>query len=310
MFGACAKAFSPSGISSFFEICDRDANGTPIDDPARIGAKGGGFALAKGVTTEVCIEPSDATRVEVVINGRPVDARTTNAVISLALHPSRRRFHILVEHNVDVPIGAGFGTSAAGAFSCGLALSHALRLDLTYNQIAKLAHVADVISDTGLGTVEGLAVGGLVLILNSGACRFSQVDRIPLPSNLRIVAGSFRPIDKRSVIMPIERRRIINTLATKAMGKILGRPTLENFFTCSKEFALQSGLASDRVVQLITDAEDAGALGATQNMIGEAVHAATVEENLVDVVDAFKEHLPDEHLVVSPIDFRGARLLE
>jgi pantoate kinase len=215
-----------------------------------------------------------------------------------------------VEHQIDVPIGAGFGTSAAGAFSCGLALSHALRLDLTYNQIAKLAHVADVINDTGLGTVEGLTVGGLVLILNSGSCRFSQVDRIPLPSNVKIVAGSFRPIDKRFVIIPIERRRIFNTLATNAMRKILSKPTLENFFASSKEFALQSGLASDRVVQLITDAENAGALGATQNMIGEAVHAATIEDNLVDVTNVFKEHLPDEHVVVSDIDFRGARLLE
>jgi len=310
MSRTCAKAFSPSGISSFFEVCDRYSNGIPIEDPAQIGAKGGGFAIAKGVTTEVRVRPADATRIEVVINRRPVSAITTNAIVSLVLRPSKQQFHVEVEHNVDVPIGAGFGTSAAGAFSCGLALSHALRLNLTYNQIAKLAHIADVVCDTGLGTVEGLTVGGLVLILDSGACRFSQVDRIPLPANIKIVAGSFRPIDKRSVIIPLERRHTINMLARKAMGKILRRPTLVNFFKSSKEFALLSGLASDRVMQLITDAENAGAIGAAQNMIGEAVHAATAEEHLLDVKRVFEEHLPDEHVVISDIDFQGARLLE
>jgi pantoate kinase len=48
-----ATAYAPSGVSGFFEICDRDRLGGPIEDPVRIGAKGGGIGLVKGVTTRV-----------------------------------------------------------------------------------------------------------------------------------------------------------------------------------------------------------------------------------------------------------------
>jgi len=47
-----AKAFSPAGISSFFEICDVTADGKPILNPNKVGARGGGFAMEIGVLTE------------------------------------------------------------------------------------------------------------------------------------------------------------------------------------------------------------------------------------------------------------------
>ena len=48
-------AFSPAGISSFFEICDRSPDGKLIADPERVGARGGGFSPDKGVSTEVIV---------------------------------------------------------------------------------------------------------------------------------------------------------------------------------------------------------------------------------------------------------------
>ena len=42
-----AKAFSPGGITGFFKICDRRADGKIILDEERIGARGGGFVLEK-----------------------------------------------------------------------------------------------------------------------------------------------------------------------------------------------------------------------------------------------------------------------
>jgi pantoate kinase len=52
------------------------------------------------------------------------------------------KYDVTVEHRIEVPIGAGFGTSAGGALIVGLALKEALDLPLTYNQIGKIAHVA------------------------------------------------------------------------------------------------------------------------------------------------------------------------
>ena len=302
-------AFSPCGISSFFEICDTNLDGTPLTNPEEIGSRGGGFALSKGVTTEVSTHPSERTEIEIYINGKKVDANTTKTVVTTLLHPLKNKFHVKIMHKLQIPIGSGFGTSAAGALSCALALSHSLGLNLTYNKLASVAHVADVVCQTGLGTVEGLTVGGLVLIVKSGTIGIGLVDRILIQPNLKIIAGSFNPIDKRTILMFPETRSLINELGRETMTQILIEPTLVNFLKSCKDFTLRSGLASTRVKSLILAAEMAGAIGATQNMVGEAVHAVTTLTNLDRVYDAFRSCLPKKNIIISDIDFQGARLL-
>ncbi len=63
------------------------------------------------------------------------------------------------------------------------------------------------------------------------------------------------------------------------------------------------------VRQLVKLAKKAGAVGAAQNMIGEAVHALVLKENADQVAEAFKQVLPSEKVLVSKIDFQGARLV-
>ena len=53
----------------------------------------------------------------------------------------------------------------------------------------------------------------------------------------------------------------------------------------------------------------AGAVGAAQNMIGEAVHAVVLKENAVVVAEVFKQVLPKESVLVSRFDLQGARLV-
>ncbi|TRO47252.1 hypothetical protein E2P60_03550 [Candidatus Bathyarchaeota archaeon] len=75
-------------------------------------------------------------------------------------------------------------------------------------------------------------------------------------------------------------------------------------------FALKAGFATENVRQLVQLAQKAGAVGATQNMIGEAVHAAVLEENALSVVEAFKQVLPNEKIITTKIDFQGTRLVK
>jgi hypothetical protein len=44
-------------------------------------------------------------------------------------------------------------------------------------------------------------------------------------------------------------------------------------------------------------------------MLGEAVHAVVDEVNVVDVAEAFKQVVPKEKVLISEIDFQGARLI-
>jgi hypothetical protein len=45
-------------------------------------------------------------------------------------------------------------------------------------------------------------------------------------------------------------------------------------------------------------------------MIGEAVHAVVQEEDALLVAEAFKQTLPKEQVIISRVDFQGARLIK
>jgi pantoate kinase len=75
------------------------------------------------------------------------------------------------------------------------------------------------------------------------------------------------------------------------------------------EFAEKTGFMTQRLRQLVNLAENAGALGVAQNMVGEAVHALTFEENAGNIEEAFKQVLPNERVLKAKVDLQGARLV-
>ena len=122
-----AKAFAPAAISSFFEIHDYE-NGKPIIDLTKIGARGGGFGLEKGVLTKVTVKEANCSGLIININGKKApQAATTRVVIESLLSKIGKSFDVTVDHKIDVPIASGFGTSAGGALTAGLALKEALK---------------------------------------------------------------------------------------------------------------------------------------------------------------------------------------
>ena len=306
-----AKAFAPAAISSFFQIHDSQ-NGKPITDLEKKGAIGGGFGVEKGVKTIVTVKEEEKNSIEVFINSKSaVEAKTTKNVVEKLIARTSANYAIKVEHEIDVPIGMGFGTSAGGALTAGLALAEAISLPLTYNQIGKIAHVAEIECQTGLGTVSSLTFsGGCVLVVEPGAPGICQLDRIPLSSDYVIVAGYLQSIIPKTILSSPEKKRQINSYGKKALDAILAEPSLENFMECCWRFAQKAGFATDGIRQLVAAAKKAGAVGATQNMIGEAVHAVVLEENANSVAQAFKQALPSQQVLVSKIDFQGVRLIK
>ncbi len=106
--------YVPSAVSSFFEICDRNVDGSAIKDALRIGSRGGGFVIKKGSTTKVSTDAS-FNKDSIIINLHETEgAKTTKRVIDLM----RARFGfgpVKVSHKIGPPIGYGFGTSGSGA---------------------------------------------------------------------------------------------------------------------------------------------------------------------------------------------------
>ncbi len=305
-----ARAFCPSGISSFFEICDRTPDGSLITNHEQIGARGGGFVISEGVSTDVSLAGAKEEQILVFINGKLwPEAETTKTVVKTLLEKVTETYNITVRHRVKVPIGAGFGSSAAGALGTALALSKALNLNFTYNQLGRIAHMAEVSCQTGLGTVGPLMLGGCILTTEPGAPGFASIDRIPVSSDHRIVAATYKPFPTKKILSSKEKRKAINKWGRRTLENILADPSLENFMQTCKKFAAETHLVTSRTGKLIELAEKSGAIGAAQNMVGEAVHALVTMDKVEDVVQAFKKVMSSEKILVTKIDLQGARLL-
>jgi len=304
-----ARAYSPAGISSFFGISDREIDGRPISNPLKVGAIGGGFVISRGVRTEVQVERSRKDRFTVFLNGqRSGDATVTQTVIRSILGKASLHAKVTVRHAIEPPIGCGYGTSGAGALSTALALSQALDLSMTYHEIGQIAHVAEIKCRTGLGTVGPLMVGGNVVTIKPGAPGLGVIDQIPLKSNYRVVTGCFGPVSKRVVLGNHTLHSRINTYGRLALKTILRKPNLNNFLSTSQKFAEKTGFMTERVQKLLRAMENSGAVGAAQNMLGEAAHALVEEGEARKVRKAIKRYLVEKQIFVTDLEFQGARL--
>jgi len=302
-------AFCPAGISSLFEPCTTDKGGNRLTDPTKIGARGGGFAISRGVTSRVTIRKRRRTRVEVRINSKPApNAHTTRSAIEQLVEDNGVAFDVVVENRVSIPIAAGFGTSAAGTLASCLALSDAGHLAVTFNEIGRAAHVAEVLNGTGLGTVSALLCGGFVLVKEPGAPGVGVVDRLRFPRGHSIVCAYLGPIQTRNALSAKWRTRY-DTLARSALRAINANPTLAVFLTESRKFGKQAGFETPRITRLISTMISSGAIGAAQNMIGEAVHAVVEDSKTAKVLKGVRLEFPAARVFVSSLEPQGTRLL-
>ena len=302
--------FTPAVISSFFEAHVVSENGEPILDPLRVGARGGGMAITAGIKTYVRVEPkSGPISIEVRINGEPSDAKTTRAAVSMVLE----RFgitdglRIIVSHRLDVPTGAGFGTSASGAMGAALALSAALGKPLPIVEASRIAHVADVVSLTGLGTAEGLVAGGIGLVTEPGALWIGRFERIPFNRSLYVVSLYFGPIEKSSILKSPDILERVNKVGAETMRRVMADPRPETLLREARRFAEISGIGNRELLSIADEMITAGAIGASQNMIGKAVHAIVHKKRLPAVIKVASEY--GGSLIVARIYDGGPRPL-
>jgi pantoate kinase len=249
------KAFAPAHISGIFIIDIKK-------DPVLSGSMGCGICLEDGAVTKV----SAAKETTVKINGAVTDAPTTLTAIKL-LTPKP----VLVETTLNIPVGAGFGASGAGALSAVIALNEALSMDLTLKDMARAAHVAEVTNRTGLGDVTGMTFGGVVVRKKAGAPFLGIIDKIPC-RDTTISWVSFGEIHTKSVLSDDLKKKNINKAGKYRLKELLKKPTLENFFLQSAAFSKDIELMSNCVKDAIEAVEAAGGI-ASQAMLGDTVFA-------------------------------------
>jgi len=252
------RAWVPSHITGFFAAHRKD-------DPLRSGSIGCGLCLSLGATTIIESDP-EIRNTEILLNGVVSEAPVSRFVVEKVARKPVRMKTVL-----EMPFGAGFGASGAGALGCAYALNAHFDLGLTADQAACFAHEAEVCNGTGLGDVIAQNTGGLVVRLEPGGPGIGRIDRIPVPPLLisYVVRG---PISTRDVLSDKEVMSSVNKAGLAALKELLKRPTLQNFMQLSRAFTMQSGLASDWARDAIEAVEAAGGM-ASMIMLGDAVFA-------------------------------------
>jgi pantoate kinase len=306
------RVFVPCAVSSFFEICDREADGSPINDLSRVGARGGGFVIDRGtVTTAETNQDLKADRI--LINGVPTsEARTTESVIRLIRKEHDIPF-VQISHKVDSPIGSGFGTSGAGALGTSCAISKLFNLKLTLAGASLFAHKSEILSVTGLGTVISLTsgIGSCGLVTEPGSYSVGRVDSILLnDEELTLICAVQGPIEKTTVLKDEAMRIKVNEFGRSTLEAILNDPTPETLLDASRVFAEKTGIGTRELLWLADKSIEAGALGATQNMLGNAVHCLVPKTNRNAVFKELSRHIHIEGIFEAQLVQSGPHFLD
>lgn len=251
-----STAFVLANISLIFTVVEDS-------DPSKMGSRGVGFTVDQGVTASVSLSDSPS----ILFNNTPIDFPTVQTVLEHLQSPPA-----IISLTSPLPLGYGFGLSGASALATAFALNDLLKLQKSKLNLAKIAHVAEVINKTGLGDVANQYVGGFcVKWVNSAEFK---VDHLPFEGKT-VYYRVFSPLSTKTILSDKEKKEKVNKAGNKTLLRlkemVKGELTLEDIFKLSKQFCLDSDLIQDtQVMQTINEIENNGGK-ATMILLGNGV---------------------------------------
>ena len=297
----------PHRISGFFEIVD-EINGIKINNPEKIGSRGAGFNLNSFGRTEIIIEEWEDLKqncCQVYINNEELNANaeTTYFIFNYLKNFFKKYIKIKIIHKFDFPVGCGYGASGSGALGTVYGLDCLLNLGFSLYEKGRIAHIAEVINKTGLGTVCGQLAGGLCMLKEPGyPCNF---ERISIPHNLKIFCGSFGIIATKSILTNPELSLRIKKAGNKALAKLMKNPTIKTFVSVSNEFVKDTDMLSildlKEVRELIENLNQLNIIGASMNQLGRSVYAICKKRDERKVLEVFECYYPKIRIFESSI---------
>ena len=298
-----ARAFAPGHLTGLFQICDEPK------DPILKGARGSGVSLTQGTYTTVKAEPSEAPSQRVFINGEEMrDAVISESVLSKYIPRLTEPHRIVVEHTIETPITAGFGSSGGGALCLSLALNQALDAGFTRVEAAQIAHVAEIECGTGLGSVFAADIGGFGVLYKPGAPGVGKAAHYDAVDDLSVIYLHYGPIPTKEALSNPELRRRINELGGRYVDELHKELTPERFMSYSRRFTEHLGLLTPRLRRVFDATEPLG-YTFTMAMFGEVAFTLQRREEVTPILDLLRERVPGSHPVVCGVDTVGAFLL-
>ena len=268
------SVFVPGHITGFFTIENHEIK-------LKNGSCGAGFLLSSGVKTT--ISASDSLSVDVNQGG--------TVVIDEVLRILEIDTNFKITQDIQLPIGAGFGTSAASALSLTLAINEFMDMGYSQELCGQIAHMVEVNLSGGLGDVIGQTGRGLVLRTKPGAPGIGEIESFDT-ENVYIGWKTFGGIETSSIIRDPHHRKVISEVGLKYLELFEKETTLENFLTFSNRFSHETKLMSDEVKNTIDYFNSStNILGSSMAMLGNTAFAFAYDEDALKSLDIENLHI-------------------
>ena len=268
------SVFVPGHITGFFTIENHEIK-------LKNGSCGAGFLLSSGVKTT--ISPSERLKVNV----NQGDSTIIDEVLSILDIDT----HFKITQDIQLPIGAGFGTSAASALSLTLAINEFLDLGYSRELCGQIAHMTEVNLSGGLGDVIAQTGRGLVLRTKPGAPGIGEIKSFE-SNDVYIAWKTFGGIETSSIIRDPHHKKVISESGLKYLELFEEEPTIENFLTFSNRFSYETKLMSDEVKDTIDYFNSShNILGSSMAMLGNTAFAFAYDEEALKSLDIEDLHI-------------------
>lgn len=268
------KAICPASLSFIFKAVNNI-------DPLKTGSVGIGTTLDKNVTVIVSKNNSG----QIFFNGVPISFPTVATVIK-----SLTDQNLKIDISSLLPLGYGFGISAASALASAFAANRLLTLGKSKEELIRIVHRAEIVNHTGLGSTVTAATGGFLLKTKAGIPTKTKL--LPFTGQ-KLYAVIIDKLTTPTILTSEIRLRAVNNAAKGVLETIYKNSSLKlkDVIDLAYIFAVKAGLLTDkRVISVINDVRKTGK-HATMAMLGQVV--------ITDTIPRLKENYRVEELTVS-----------
>ena len=262
------SVFVPSHITGFFEIIQNS-------NPLLKGSKGAGITLDEGVVTNTKIKEGNGNII-INVNNKEDSLNTiskkTVKIILDRYNVNIQDYDIYINHDSKLPIGAGFGTSAAFALGISFTLPKLMGINISFKEAGEIAHLAEISQSSGLGDVISEMFGGCVIRLNEGSPVKGIIDKIPITKPIYVITKTIGLLETKDIIENPIHQKHINQSGSILLNRLINNPSISNFMKLSRKFANDTQLISKEIAQII-NILDEQTLGASMAMLGNTAFA-------------------------------------
>jgi pantoate kinase len=290
----------PAHITGLFQI-------VPDDNPLYMGSRGAGFSIENLVQTKI-IASESARNYIVYYNGNQIDGKVSIAVTKSFEDYLDEKTQLIIDHQSQLPIQGGFGTSGAGALGTAFALNELLQLDKSIEELGQIAHKAEITCKTGLGDVISQLHAYAEMRLDPGAPGTGVIKKLEWPLKHKILSVFHGIMSTKDIITDPVKIEEINSTAFNLLLELRKKPSLDLFLDLSFKFATDSGLLTGELKELNDFVRSKG-YKSSMIMLGGSIFVVDTHKKLESCSQLILDKYPKAKMWINSLATKGPRII-